>query len=249
MIKRKYLNANVIKWIAIITMAIDHFGATIFQNIYIMSGDKQLEIYYEILRAIGRIAFPLFAFFVVEGFMHIKNDHKRLFRYISRLFIFLFISEIPFDIAFNNAILEFNSQNVYFTLLFGLLAITGIDIVKQTINSKMFNKIVKILMITISTVLISILFAHIANILKTDYSVVGVLTIVIIYVFYKHKELGLFFAITLLTMKSSLEIFSMIDILFIWQYNGQRGKQNKYFFYLFYPIHLLLFGIAANLII
>ena len=243
---KKYFNASHIKWIAIVTMLIDHIGATIVEKMYFSHLTFFWNNLYLTCRTIGRIAFPLFAFFIVEGFMHVKNDNKRLLRYLFRLFIFIFISEIPFDLAFNNSIIEFSYQSVYFTLFLGLLAITSLEYLKKYLKTKISNITFQKIVIFSAFIVTICAFIIIANILKTDYSAVGIITIVLLYLLYKHKELGMLLAIMCLTYKSSLEIFAIVDILILWQYNGQRGKQNKFFFYTFYPIHLLILGLLTK---
>ena len=99
---KKGLNSFQLKCIAIVTMLIDHIGAIIFPT--------QMGF-----RIIGRFSFPIFCFLLVEGFHHTKDVKK----YMIRLGIFALISEIPYDLAFRNVFLEFERQNVFFTLLLG----------------------------------------------------------------------------------------------------------------------------------
>ena len=110
-----FLSANALKLIAVVTMATDHISV-------IFNGTETT-----ILRDIGRISFPIFAFLIAEGAMHTKNKAK----YALRLLAFAFISEIPFDIVFNGTWLEFRKQNVFFTLFFGLIAIYILDFLRK----------------------------------------------------------------------------------------------------------------------
>ena len=98
------LSSFALKCIALITMIIDHVGAILYPEA-------------RVLRIIGRIAFPIYAFLVAEGFYHTKNVKK----YMLRLLLFALVSEIPFDLALTGQILEFGHQNVFFTLFAGLL--------------------------------------------------------------------------------------------------------------------------------
>ena len=84
------LTSSDLKWIAIISMLVDHFAVAIYANM----ADYQFDIY-RVMRGIGRIAFPIYCFLLVEGFCH-THDVKR---YISRCFLFAVISEVPFDLA------------------------------------------------------------------------------------------------------------------------------------------------------
>ncbi|MBQ6875773.1 MAG: hypothetical protein IJN46_06025, partial [Lachnospiraceae bacterium] len=112
------LSADALKWIAMVTMFIDHLAYTSL-NPY---GPHYVEMY-TVMRTIGRIAFPLYCFLLVEGFMHTGNYR----RYVLRIGLFALLSEIPFDLALMDSVLEFRSNNVFFTLLAGLLLIWGIS--------------------------------------------------------------------------------------------------------------------------
>lgn len=98
------LNSFQLKCIAVITMIIDHTGAVLFP-------DNMT------LRYIGRIAFPIFCFLLVEGFFHTRDVRK----YMLRLGMFAVISEIPYDLAFRDTVIEFEHQNVFFTLFIGVV--------------------------------------------------------------------------------------------------------------------------------
>ena len=104
MTKKIGLNSFWLKMIAITTMLIDHVGAVLLPQ-------------YPILRIIGRIAFPIFCFLLVEGFMHTHD----VIRYMTRIGLFALISEIPFDLLFYGRILDGTHQNVFFTLFIGLV--------------------------------------------------------------------------------------------------------------------------------
>ena len=100
-----FISTFVLKIIALITMTIDHVGHVFFDDQFV-------------LRLIGRMAFPIYCFLLVQGYFHTKEDKNRLFRYASRLLIFAFISEIPFDLARVGIPFDLNTQNVFFTLFF-----------------------------------------------------------------------------------------------------------------------------------
>ena len=98
----KGLSGGAFKMIAIITMFIDHLGATVLRAIVrlpsvssVPESQKMWLAIYNLSRDIGRLAFPIFCFLIVEGFLHTRNVKK----YAGRLFLFALISEIPFDLT------------------------------------------------------------------------------------------------------------------------------------------------------
>ena len=241
-LEKKILTGSALKWIAIITMFIDHIGAFligpylsqhgIFPGITFLRPVELLSNHYNILlqintilRLIGRLAFPIFAFLLVEGFLHTSN----LKRYIIQMGIFALISEIPFDLAGFGAIIESTHQNIFFTLLTGLLCITIYDKLDGTTNMRW---------------IVLVLGMFLSSFFRFDYGAMGVLVIFIFYYFHDDFMLrNLFNGIILLQQLTA--VFSLIPIQL---YNGKRGKQNKFFFYIFYPAHLLLFYLVRQLI-
>lgn len=98
------IDRSVLKWIAVLTMVIDHVGAILFPD----------QIW---MRVIGRVAFPIYAYCLAEGFRY-TSDYRR---YLGRLALFAILSEIPFDLAFYGVPFSFAHQNVFFTLTLGLI--------------------------------------------------------------------------------------------------------------------------------
>ena len=232
---KKIINNNILKIIAMILMLLDHLWGTI------IPGNQWMTL-------IGRMAFPIFAFLIVEGFFH-TSDLKK---YMKRLFIFGLISEIPFNLIYTGSIIFPFHQNVMFTLLLGLLIINEIDKLKN--NKEIKKKIIPILKI--------FLFLLISIIGFVDYGVTGVLTIVVFYLFrgFKLAWIGQLISLILLYIvffegqSVILNIFNheyflplqsigVLSLIFIWLYNGEKGKNNKlikYLFYSFYPVHMLV---------
>jgi hypothetical protein len=210
-----------LKIIAMVTMLIDHGTAILVPY------DSS---FYVVGRSIGRLAFPIFCFLLVEGFLHTSNVKK----YLLRLGVFALISEIPFDLAFNYRLVDVGSQNVFFTLFIGLLMLIGL----KKINEKYKGQIINLFLS--GTVILSA--SLVAWVFGTDYYYAGVLMILSFYLFRYNKVL-LTVALVIIYEYALggiqiLAVFAMIPIFF---YNGQRGtKMNKYLFYAFYPAHIFI---------
>ncbi|MCO7354049.1 TraX family protein [Riemerella anatipestifer] len=217
--KLQIITAFHLKMIAIITMIIDHFGLIFF---------PQEEIY----RIIGRIAFMLFAFLLVEGVEHTK-DFKG---YLKRLLIWALISEIPFDLAMTGELFNLEKQNVFFTLF---LSAFGIYQVK---NSKTRIKKIAVIIATFFVI----------DLLKADYGTYGLM---VIYAFYLMKKME--FKLIFIQILSSFATF-FVNYLQMWSglaflpivfYNGKQGIKTGKIFYSFYAVHLLLFSVIKIFII
>ena len=118
------LSGTALKRIACLSMLLDHIGASLLENGLFKQGsfwpgDVQLD---GVLRLAGRLAFPIYCFLLVEGFLHTHDFIK----YALRMLGFALISEWPFDWAFFSGV-YWGHQNVYFTLLLGLLAMKALD--------------------------------------------------------------------------------------------------------------------------
>ena len=140
--RQKGISGSTIKIIAVAAMLIDHIAAAVLMRQIMANGYMEaagtdnlasmmnwlmenglLFSVYSAMRMIGRLGFPIFCFLLVEGFQRTRDVKK----YALRLAAFALISEIPFDLAFKGEFIYMGYQNVYFTLLFGLLALCGID--------------------------------------------------------------------------------------------------------------------------
>ena len=242
--KEHGLSGSTLKYIAIITMLIDHFGAAffiVFTSFYAGTACfAQADILYQVMRGIGRTAFPIFCFVLVEGLYH-THDVKR---YLLRLFAFALVSEIPFDLALSDRILEFGAQNVFFTLFLGLLVIMAADRVMERFSSD--NLTSEIGRITLLVVIGMVGCALASYVISCDYGASGVIAIYIMYLLRSKRELGFALAVVSLGVFSGeLELLALLMLIPLHFYNGTRGKQHKYFFYAFYPLHLLLLALIA----
>lgn len=207
------LDSFQLKCIAIVSMALDHTGAVLYPS----------QIW---LRCLGRIAFPIFCFLIVEGFFH-THDVRR---YMGRLGVFALISEIPYDLAFRGVPLEYAHQNVFFTLLIGI----GMMVLLER-NREWLVKAV-----------ILLLAMWLAVLIRSDYNFRGVLLIFVFYIFHESRWL----AVTAgglwnFLYQGVIQKYGVLSVLPLALYNGERGRKMKYFFYIFYPAHLLLlYGIS-----
>ena len=201
----------ILKIIGIVTMFLDHYH-------YIVGGSK-------ILNVIGRIAFPIFAFTLNEGYVHTRSLKK----YLLRLFIFAVSIQMP-SILFGYDY----PMNIFFTLFLGLLSI-------YIFNLKKMNVILKIILIGF------ILFF--SQKFKLDYGIYGILVIINFNIFRnnKFKILMNFLVLNIYNVifpkvfdLPDTQLFSLISLVFIFMYNGEKGRSMKYFLYLFYPIHFFI---------
>lgn len=243
------LSAAQLKLIAIITMLIDHmteviigFGMLRYRVFFPSFLANNYSLVYKLYwtgRYIGRIAYPIFAFFIVEGFVHTKSKWK----YALRLFLFALISEIPFDMAFNGGRFELGYQNVYFNLLIGLLVVWAMDEIKKTNIPHLLKEILMVLLVSVGCYIAEI-------ILKCDYGYIGILAIASMYLLKNFSNVIAFGAgVLVLSIFNPLEAYAFVDLIFMKLYDGSRGKQNKYLFYCFYPVHLLILGLILHSVI
>lgn len=219
------LDGTVLKLIACLSMFIDHLGAVCFSG---MMG----------FRIIGRLAFPIYCFLLVEGAVHTRNMKK----YILRMGIFALISEIPFDLAFYHRLVYMGHQNVFFTLGLGLLAIWFLE---HPIEQLDIPDVLYKLLVIIAAGLIAEFF-------NTDYGFTGIAVICIFYYLRGQPQLKYPIAVILLAAMGGVEVYAVLALIPILLYNGQRGRQTKamqYGFYIFYPAHLLLIAALYHLFI
>ena len=219
------MDGTVLKLIACLSMFIDHLGAVCFSG---MMG----------FRIIGRLAFPIYCFLLVEGAVH-THDMKK---YILRMGIFALISEVPFDLAFYHRLVYTEHQNVFFTLGLGLLAIWFLE---HPIEQLDIPDVLYKLLVIIAGGLIAEFF-------NTDYGFTGIAVICIFYYLRGQPQLKYPIAAILLAAMGGVEVYAVLALIPILLYNGQRGRQTKvmqYGFYIFYPAHLLLIAALYHLFI
>lgn len=235
------LSGFVLKVIAIISMAIDHIAASVLERYFISEGlfieGSREYLVYLVMRAIGRIAFPIFCYFLVEGFFHTRSVAK----YAVRLLIFAVISDIPFDLAIYKTWWYPYHNNVFLTLLIALLAMWGMREVGLHFSRDQEELSRQSVFGILLQIVIGVSAMALAQLLHTDYGASGVLTILIMFVFRKRPWLAALLGVLCLGVTSNpLEFCALPVVPLIYFYNGTRGRQRKYFFYVFYPTHFLI---------
>lgn len=258
--KIQCLSGNQLKLIAALCMLIDHATKVFYESLafrvinpglgagLININDLQpVHLVYNFLCGIGAVAFPVFAFAFAEGYAHTRSKG----RYLCRLLIFAFLSELPFDMTFFYAAAKGTpewpwypwQQNVFFTFALALCALWLMDHL-QKLKSKPLSVILQ------GLVAVSICYLA-QKVVRCDWFGFGVFLILVAYLLRKNRilqVLGMLLAKLLFNPFYELpSIFFSLALILL--YNGKRGKRNmKYFFYGFYPIHIAIIGVLNWLI-
>lgn len=210
----------VLKIIAMITMFCDHLGYAIYSK-------------FSSFNYIGRLAFPIFAFGISEGYVHTRSKKN----YLMRLFLFAVASQAPY-MFFRSMYTTGFALNIFFTLFLGLVALIGYE--------QCSNKYVGLLLVAC--------LGLTADTLKMDYGYFGIFTIFIFHIFKNNKALMNLSFIGLCLLKYLplyirynfylpyiiLFTCTISSLVFINLYNGKKGPNTKYLLYGFYPVHLML---------
>ena len=225
--RRFGITGNELKIIALVAMAIDHMGAVVVA--YFMSLPGEYSGFWGSLywpcRSIGRIAFPIFCFLLVEGFLHTKNKGK----YFLRILLFALLSEIPFNLAFQGKLKAPMYQNVFWELAMGIFLMMLLAEIEKRSRNLILKVSLMILMVMVT--------AGAAESLCFDYGEHGIITIALLYYFRNSRSLQLM-AGAFSFLWSWKAMLGFLPIIF---YNGKKGRGIKYAFYIFYPAHLLVF--------
>lgn len=231
----KKLNSNHLKIIAIIAMTIDHIADLLYPgmpNIFISN----------VMHIIGRLTAPIMFFFICEGYHYTKDVKK----YISRLFIFALISHFAYCFAFGINFIPFSTGNIFnqTSIMWTLAwAVVALHIVHGKNNLKEWQKWLLIILINLIT-------------FSSDFSSIAVMAILFMYdrrgnlksqMISMMAWLSLYALISYLFVSKTYGLIAMTAILvypLLKNYNGQRGKVKwlKWFFYLYYPLHLIIIG-------
>lgn len=272
MAEKKRLTGYHLKFIALITMLIDHIAAVVIMHVFMLSyrvtasmqlsenivdkiivwvAENQNFVYmvYNIMRDIGRMAFPIYCFLLVEGFVHTRSVAK----YAGRLALFALISEIPYDLAIAGEWWSLECSNVFFTLVLGLLTIWALSYVEKIndfCQKKNWEPILgRVLSLSVSFIVIVVLGAFSEFILLADYGIGGIIAIAVLYLLRGQRMVAFTVAVFVLAITAGeTELFALLMLYPIMMYDGTRGKGMKYVFYAFYPAHLLILVLICMMI-
>ena len=220
------MNRNVLKIIALISMIVDHIGLVFFPE-------------HIVFRLIGRLSFPIFAFFVAEGWFYTRSKKK----YILLMFIFMLISWVPYCLALNLPFYTVNVMGVFLLSIFGMFLI---DKIRQDKTKKVMYLASFCLFLVVCLILEGL-----------EIITMGVLGVVLPIVFYAYKErtvaryVGAFIvllamAITIIAtepirFEAFRQFFGLLALIPIMCYNSNVGRYKlKYLFYITYPLHLII---------
>lgn len=226
------ISADALKWIALLTMLCDHAGAVLFAQ-------------YPVMRLIGRTAFPLFVWLLVEGFFHTSSRKK----YLGRMAFFALVSELPFDLALYGRP-DRQGQNVFFTLSISLVMLVFLERAMDACQRRR-QAGEKAFLQTLAAVGTVAAAMAAAELFCVDYGGSGPLLAALFYCYKRKGSPGLavsflIFCLSMGLLTAMVEIFGIVSVPLIARYNGKRtGRGRGRLFYLFYPLHLLiLYGIS-----
>ena len=239
------ISGSTLKMIAMVSMVTDHTAAVLLglflmrRGIYSVWNTSPeyinellsygsvgvLYVAYQIMRmVIGRLAFPIYCFLLVEGFQRTGNRLK----YMSRLFLFCLVSEIPFDLAFYGQAFEWNHGDVFFTLF--------ISFVMMLLWEELEGRCPVILVRWLGQFFIFAAAAGLGEWIGCDYGAKGIIAVGLLYLFRKNRASQIAAGCVAFLWEVTAPL-AFIPVAF---YNGKKGWNLKYVFYIFYPAHLLL---------
>lgn len=220
--KFRVLDGTTLKIIAMVSMVFDHVGDMFFP-----------EVLWP--RMVGRLAMPLFAFCITEGYIHTRDKKK----YLLRMGIFALVSEVPFDLAFEGKV-SLDHQNIMLTFFLSILALILFDLIrgkkKEDTGRYSIGK-------TVLGSLVPLGMAVVAILVKADYTIFAVISVFLFYLFKDTRHFvrtGVGVAFLALSRTVGYYCTTGLSIIPLLLYNGKKGKGLKWLFYAFYPGHLLL---------
>lgn len=239
--EKRILNRDVIKYIAMVTMLLNHIA-----NIFLESGTILCTFFLDL----GYFTAPVMCYFLVEGY-HYTHSKKK---YAQRLAVFALLSEIPFCLAFSQ---EYNGERIIsfcgFNMIFTLLLCFGILYVDDRVKSNLRRLFLIIVLFCLSAFsdwaflapMLTLLFAWARGNQKRTRNafLIGAAVFAVLNLQF---EGNLFYDVVQALLSSVGILLAGIAIGYL--YNGKRMESgrtfSKWFFYIFYPAHLLILGIV-----
>lgn len=231
--KRAY-SGTALKRLACVCMLLDHIGASCIESgaFRLAPPASALVVLDVALRAIGRLAFPIYCFLLVEGFEHTRSVRG----YVLRLLAFALLSEVPFDMAFYDMPLYWHYQNVYWTLTLGVIAMA---LMRRFDGGDT---------LTWRGALSAAVCAALAEALRADYGAAGVLLVVVLYTLRADRKRQCI-AGAALTLYEFTAPLAFLPILLYSGERGRCGKAEKWLYYCFYPAHLAVLAAVTDILV
>lgn len=233
---RYRFSRNVLKCIALISMVSDHIAYCFLEPV------GAYRMVYLLLRGFGRISFPLFCFLLVQGFLYTKNIRN----YFLRIFLFACLSEIPFDLFCYHRLYALEGQNVLFTFSIALLVLYGLS-KTSAIKGYQF--------------LLVLSGAALAFFWHTDYSYLGVVLTAVMYLWRERRLEQFVILCVVMGVQGGMNPLEILALPMIMFYSCETGEKKagtlsgagrllrkRYFFYLFYPAHMLFLAFLYMLV-
>lgn len=223
--KLRVISGSGLKLLALVCMLIDHTASVLLRKsgIVLFRVGQQQILLYTAMRAVGRIAFPIYAFLLVEGFLHTRDRR----RYALQLFLFALVSELPWNLE-HSGTWRYATQNVFFTLFLGVLALAAAEklLLSQSERLRYSGALLGLLLIS--------------AVFNADYGSRGLTFILMLYLL---RGAPLFRAVIGSCFLNS-GFRAGVAFLPIALYSGRRGfihgPAAKFLFYAAYPVHMLL---------
>ena len=237
--REKGLSGNALKMIACFFMFFDHMSQGVALNslgfmptdvttswgIPVLWGIPTASLLATIATMAGRIAFPIFCFFLVQGVL-LSGDFKKQ---IQRLALFALISEVPFDLGLFGQAFSWDHQNVFFELALGAATVAAMKKILDGEGKR--KRLVATCIFSAPTV--------IAEFLRFDYGASGIVAMVLFFLVFNDRRRTMMMGLIAFLFEAPLYGTVYLSLPLIYQYNGKRGRGGRWFFYIFYPAHLL----------
>ena len=233
--RRAGLSGNTLKILAAVSMLLDHIGVLLFPEL-------------EILRILGRMALPIFAFMIAEGCRYTRNK----FRYFITVFALAVVCQTVYFVYNGDTYMS-----ILVTFSLSILTIYALGACKEVWFDKESSPLKKIAFLFLLVLTVGAVY-WLNTVLQIDYGFCGCMLPVFAAIFHPTKKASEAYlkrwdkipiyvaslavgALPVAISLGSIQYWSFMAFLPLFLYSGKRGKwRMKYFFYVFYPLHLLL---------